>query len=157
MRAAERPAVRALPQAAQDLEGLLEHVGALVDGREREAVASVLVRVPPGTDADLDPTAAQLVDGGRDLGEVARRAERDRRDEDAEADPVGVTSEPGEHRPGVGGRLIGLAGEALVVVRPEEGLEPGGLGALHDRELVGVAEAHLGLGHQGEPHVVSSA
>ena len=68
----ERPAVGLLPQAVEDLERLLEHVGPLADLREREAVPPVLGLVPAGADADLDPPAAHLVDGDRDLGEVAR-------------------------------------------------------------------------------------
>ena len=115
-------------------------------------MALVLVRVPARAHADLDPAAAQLVDGHGDLGEVARRPERHGRDEDAEPDPARVPRQASEHRPGVGRRLVGLAREALVVVGPEERLEAGRLGPLHDRKLVGVGEAHLGLGHQCEPH-----
>ena len=52
---------------------------------------------------------------------------------------------------------VGLAREALVVVGPEERLEPGRLGPLHDGQLLVVGEAHLGLGHQREPHVLDSS
>ena len=72
----ERPAVGLVPQAVQDLEGLLEHLGTFGDLREREAVAAVLVVVPARADAHLDPPAAHLVDGQHDLGEVAGHAGR---------------------------------------------------------------------------------
>ena len=150
------PAVRALPQAAQDLERLLEHVGPLPDRREREAVPLVLVRVPARPDPDLHPAAAHLVDGHGHLGQAPGRPERHRRDEDAEADPARVAGESGEHGPGVRRGLVGRARKALVVVGPEERLEPGRLGLAHDRQLVGIGEAHLGLGHQREPHVLCS-
>ena len=75
-------------------ELLLEHLGPVLDRREREAVAPVLLFVPARAESELDPTAAHLVDGRDDLGEVARVAEADRRDEDAEADPVVSRASP---------------------------------------------------------------
>ena len=116
----------------------------------------MLELVPAGADADLDPPAAHLVDRRDDLGEVAGVAEGDRRDERAEPDPVGLAGEPGQDGPGVGRRLAGRSREALVVVGPEERLEPVGLGALGDRDLVAVAQALLGLEHQREAHRSSS-
>ena len=118
-------------------------------------MAPVLVLVPAGADAHLDPPAAHLVDGDRDLGEVAGRPERDRRDQRPEPDRRRVAREPGEHRPGVGRRLARLAREALVVVGPEQRLEPRGLGRPGHGELLVVGEALLGLDHQREPHLDS--
>ncbi len=110
--------------------------------------------IPAGADADLDPAAAHLVDRGHDLGEGARVAEGDRRDEDAEPDPVGLAGQAGHDRPGVGRRLAGRPRKALVVVGPEEGLDAVRLGSLGDRDMVAVAEALLGLEHEGEAHRV---
>ena len=57
------------------------------------------------------------------LAKHARMAERDRRDEHAEPDPLGLAGEPGEDGPGVGRRLAGLAREAREVVGAEERVE----------------------------------
>ena len=108
--------------------------------------------VPAGPDADLDPPAAHLVDGRDDLGEVARMPERDRRDQGAEPDAIGLPGEAGQDRPRVGGRLPGRAREARVVVGAEQRLEAVGLGALRDGDLVAVGQALLGLDHQRETH-----
>ena len=85
----------------------------------------VLVLVPAGTETGLDATAAHLVDGLDDLGQVAGNAEGDRRHEHAEPDRGRLARETGERGPGVGGRIALTAREAGVVVRPEEGLDPG--------------------------------
>ena len=103
----------------------------------------MLELVPARPHADLDPAAAHLVDRRHDLGEAARMAERHRRDEHAEADPVGVAGETGHDGPGVGRRLAGRAREARVVVGPEERLEAVRLGALGDRDVVAVAQSLL--------------
>ena len=86
-------------------------IGPLLDRREREAELAMLELVPAGPDADLDAPAAHLVDRRDDLGEVAGMAEGDRRDEDAEADPIGLAGEPGEDRPCIGCRLSGRSGK----------------------------------------------
>ena len=86
-------------------------------GGNGEAELAMLEVVPAGPDADLDAAAAHLVDGRDDLGEDAGMAERDRRHEHAEADPLGLAGQAGDDRPGVGRRLAGLAREAREVVR----------------------------------------
>ena len=53
-------------------ELLLQPVEALPQGGERDAVGGVLVVVPAGADAELDPAAAHLVDLGHGDGERAR-------------------------------------------------------------------------------------
>ena len=133
---------------------VLHQVGPLLDRREGQAELAVLDVVPAGAHADLDPSAAHLVDRRHDLGEAARMAERHRRDEHAQADPIGVTGEAGHDRPGVRGRLPGRTREARVVVGAEEGLDAVRLGALGDRDVVAVAEALLRLEHEGEAHRV---
>src|SRR5215208_5461316 len=120
MTALERPAVRFRPQAVEDLELLLEHVGPLVDGWKREPVALVLALVPARADPDLDPAAAHLVDGRDDLGEVAWMPECHRRDEDAEGNVARFPSEASQDRPRVSRRTVARAREALVMVRAEE-------------------------------------
>ena len=59
----------------QDGQLVLQQVGALLDRRELQAELAVLEVVPPGARADLDPTAAHLVDRRDDLGEHTRMAE----------------------------------------------------------------------------------
>ena len=98
----ERPAVGLLPEAAQDRELLLEHLGAHLDGRERQAVVVVLRLVPAGAEAtrtrppDISSTVATI------LARVPGMAERDRRHQDPEADPLRLAGEAGHHRPRVG-------------------------------------------------------
>ena len=148
----ERPAVRLAPQPVQDGELVLEQVGTFVDRREGQPVLAMLEVVPAGPDADLDATAAHLVDGRHDLREVAEVPERDRRDQHAQPDPVGLAGQPGEDGPGIGGRHAGGSREARVVVGAEERLEAVGLGALGHGHLVAVGHALLGLDHQREAH-----
>jgi len=148
----ERPAVGLLPETAQDRELLLEHLGAHLDRREREAVVVMLLLVPAGPYADIQATAGHFVHGRRQLGQVARMAERHRRDEDAQADALGLTRQARQHRPGVGRGLPFLAREAVVVVRSEECLEASRFGATGDGELVGIRAPLLGLGHQDVAH-----
>ena len=93
-----------------------------------------------------------LVDGGDDLGEVPGVAERDRRDQRPKPDPVGVAGKPGQDGPRVRGRHAGRPGEARVVVRAEERLQPVRLGSLGDGDVVGVAHSLLGLDLEGETH-----
>ena len=138
----------------EDRQLILHQVGALLDIGERQPELAVLDVVPAGADPDLDPSAAHLVDGRDDLGEAARMAERDRRDEDAEPDPVGLARKPGDDGPGVGGGLPARTREARVVVGAEERLDAVRLGALGDRDVVAVAQTLLRLEHEGEAHRV---
>src|SRR5207249_10433012 len=50
----EPPAIGFLPQAAQDRQLLLQHVGSIGDRREREAVPCVLDLVPASTETELE-------------------------------------------------------------------------------------------------------
>ena len=152
MAAAERPAVRALPEAAQDLQLLLQHLGADLERREREAVVIVLLLVPAGTHAHVQPTAGHLVHGRGQLRKVARVAKRHRRDERPEPDAARLAGEAGQDGPGVGGGAAGLTGKAVVVIGAQERLEAGRLGAPGERQLVGIGAALLRLDHQRVPH-----
>ncbi len=140
----------------EDRQLVLHEVGPLADRRKGEAELAMFDLAPAGPDADLDAAAAHLIDRRDDLGERPRVAERDRRHEHAQTDPVGVAGEPGHDRPGIRGRLPGRPGKALEVVGTEEGLEPVGLGPLGDRDMVAIAQALLGFEHEGEAHRGSS-
>src|SRR5664280_3860709 len=71
---------------------------------------------------------------------------------DAWAVLAGLAREPRQDRPGVGRWLVGRAGEAAVVVRPEERLETEPFGQQRQLKLFDVAQPLLGLGHQRETH-----
>ena len=70
----ERRADRCVPEPGDDRQLFLEPVEALADRRERDAVGRVLVVVPAGAHAELDPAAAHGVDlGDRDGERPGRR------------------------------------------------------------------------------------
>ena len=150
-----RPAVRLAPQAVEHGQLVFDGVHALAERRERQSELAMLELVPPGPDADLDTTTAHLVRGRDDLGEGARVPERHGRHERAETDPVRLPGQARDDGPGVRRGLVGPAREAGVVVGPEEGLEPVGLSALGDGDLLPVGQTLLRLDHQHEPHDVS--
>jgi hypothetical protein len=127
----------------EDRELILHQVRSFRDRRECQTELAMLDLVPPSAHTDLDPAAAHLVHGRDDLGKRARVAERDRRDQHTETDPVRVTRQAGHDGPGVGRRLPGRARETLEMVRAKEGLDPIRLGALRDRNVVGVAQSLL--------------
>ena len=152
-----RPAVGLAPQPVEERQLVLDEVKAFADIRKVQPKLAVLLVVPARTDADLDPAAAHLVDRRDDLREHPRVAERDRRDERPEPDAFGLARKTGEDRPRIRGRPARRSRKALEVVGSEERLEAVRLGAAGDRHLVEVAEALLGLGHQDEAHVPSTA
>src|SRR6185436_16408663 len=139
-----RPPVGLAPVAVEHRQLVLHEVDPSGRLRKVQPELAVLARVPAGADTDLDPTAARLVDGRDDLGEHAWMAERHRRHERGEQDPLGFAGESREYGPCVRGRLTGRPREALEVVGPEEALEPIRLRATRDRELLRVAQALLG-------------
>ena len=149
-----RPAIRFAPQPEQDRELVLHEVRAVLDRREGETELAMFEFVPAGAHADLDPSTAHLVHGRHDLGERARVAKRDGRDEHAEADPVRLTRETGHDGPCIRGGLAGRSREALVVIRTEERLETVRLSTPGDRDVVAVAESLLRFEHEGEAHPV---
>ena len=79
-------------------------------------------------------------------------AERHWRDERAQPDAARLAGQAGEDGPRIGGRATGLAGEAVVVVGAQEGLEARRLGMLRNRQLVRIRAALLWLDHQRETH-----
>src|SRR4051794_39856306 len=112
----------------------------------------MVVLVPAGAHAHFDPTATHLVHGRDDLREAAWMAERHRRNQDAEPDPLGLAGQPRHDGPRVGRRLAGRTRKALVVVGPEERLETVGLRPFGYGDVVAIAEPLLGFDHEGEAH-----
>ena len=148
----ERPAVGLLPEAVQNLQLVFHQVGAFRDLRERQPQLAVLRVVPASPNADFYPAATHLVDRRHDFGERSRMTERDRRDERAQANALGLARDPGQDRPGVCRRPIGRAGEAAVMVGSKEGLEADSFGQPGQVELIPVRQALLSLDHQREAH-----
>ena len=94
----ERRALRA-PHAAQDGERLAELLEAGGDGGERVAVLLVLDLVPAGAEADDQPAARHLVEGGRHLGEQRGRPVAHAEDELADAYAAGDGGHGGDLGP----------------------------------------------------------
>ena len=117
----------------------------------------MLFLVPARPDGNIHPAAAHVVDGRHDLGQIAGLAVGDRGDEDAEADARRFAGQPGDDGPRIGGRLVGGARKALVVVGSIQRVEARRLRVLRNRELVGVRHALLGFDHENETHPRSPA
>ena len=138
------------PDPLDLLDLALELVEPLRHGRERKAERLVLVLVPAGADAEVDAPAGDVVGGQRELGQDGGGAERDRRDQRAEPDPLGDRGERADRAPGVE-RAVALR-ERQVVVGAQQRLEAAALGGAREREPVVPADALLPLDHQREPH-----
>src|SRR3989304_10102709 len=85
-------------ETSDDGEGLLEPLNAMV---ERESECSILGLVPPRPEPQDQPAAADLVDGGRLLGQDGRVVERDAGHERPEIDSLGDAGGGGPGRPGL--------------------------------------------------------
>ena len=100
-------------------------------GGSADAVLLVLVLLPAGADAEQEPTAAELVDGGRPVGEHRGVPVGVAEHEGAEAQPLGGHGEGGERRGALEGRRLHRAGRADVaheVVHDVHAVPAGGLG-----------------------------
>src|SRR4029079_750850 len=86
------------PHLEADLQGLLEPLEALGDGRKRDAEARVLAVVTGGADAELGPPARQHVERRDGLGEQPWVAVRDPGDQKTEPDARGLRGEEAERR-----------------------------------------------------------
>ena len=129
-----------------DGERLLEHVVALGERREREAVSGVLPLVPAGAEPQLDPAAAHLVDRRNDLRQVAGQAVRDRAHQGPETDPRRLPGKAGERRPCVGRGLVARPRERPVVVGAKVRAEGRrGFNGPGEGQDLGVGEPLLGL------------
>src|SRR4051812_39323621 len=93
--AVERHAI-AGQQRTDDRECLLEAGDAVV---VRKAKGGELTLVPPGAEAEHEAAAADLVNGGRDLGEDAGRAEARAGNQWAQLDALGDRGEGRQQRP----------------------------------------------------------
>ena len=140
------------PHSGDDGKLLLQPVEALAHAREGDAVGRVLRLEPAGTEPELDPATAHLVDAGDGDRERAGEPERRRRHERAEADAAGVACQAGEGGPGVGRAGGAVARHVQVVVGAEERVEAEVLGGAGDREEVVVGRALLRLGEDAEVH-----
>ena len=107
--------------------------------------------VPAGADAEIEPTARHLIEGGRVLGDDGRVTERDRCDEDAEPHRVGVPGQTAHGGEGVGRLRCGL-GAPGEMIGTGEGVEALGFGEARRPQQLVVGATHLGLGHDGKEH-----
>ena len=119
---------------------------------EGDAVELVLGLVPAGPDAELDPAARDVVDRDDVLREHRCAAERHRRDQGAEPDPLGARRACGEQRPGVETPGGLSPDDRAVVVRAEDGVQPRSLRLEHQREPVVPGDPLLALEHQADLH-----
>src|SRR5207247_3290868 len=110
--------------AADDLELLREKLHSDGSLREGKPVRAVLALVPAAADAELDPSARDVVDGHCGAGEHRRVPEGDGRDERAQPQLGGNRGEAGERRPAVERAALALPVETEVVVGAEERLAP---------------------------------
>ena len=111
---------RLRPEPVHELELLGEHGEADARLREREAVGAVLALHPAGAEAELDPSAGDMV-GGRDgVREQAGGAERGGGDERAEPERRRPRRERGDDGPRVVGDVRLLVALRDVMVGAEE-------------------------------------
>ena len=96
-------------QQADDLDGLLEPVDPLRSRRQVDAVAAVLVLVPPGADPEDQSPAADVVDGDRLLEQDRGMPERVARHEHAQADARRLRRDRREQGPCLVAAVLGAA------------------------------------------------
>ena len=141
------------PHAAHDLHRFAHHADALLRPAELEAIALVFVLVPAGAYAPIEPTAADHVDGGRDLRQHAGIAVAVATDHLAEAHTGGALADRCHRCPALeDGFVRRLRDVVKVVVHP-------------DRVVAELLDAHrnvdrglpLGLGtvNRGQLHLPS--
>jgi hypothetical protein len=140
------------PGAADDLELLLEQFEAHAEGRELEAIGLVLALVPACADAEIDSSARDVVDGGDRLGEHRWMAERDRRDQHAEAQPGRDGCKSGERRPRLERAALLVPHDREVVIRPEQRADAVLLAGPCQRDPLSPGHALLALDHQLQLH-----
>jgi hypothetical protein len=90
---------RLRPHPPDDLDPFRELVDPLPDARERDAVGAVLVLEPARPQTEIEPAAADDVQGGRHLGQDRRGAVRVAEHARAEAQTARVAGQRGERRP----------------------------------------------------------
>ena len=121
---------------------------------ELDAVLLVLVLLPAGADAEQEPPAADVVDGGGPLRQHGGVPVGHAEHEGAEAHPVGGRGQRAERGGGLEGggvRATEAAAVAHEVVGDVDAVPPGGLGVAGDLEDVG--PGLLEVRPDREPHV----
>jgi len=139
-------------QAIDDGDLFFESLPAAIDIVEPEPEACVLFFPPSRAHADLDPSAADVIDGRGRLREQGRLTERHGRHERSQTERAGSGGEGAEQRPGVGGSSPAHAVRAEVVVGAEQTLEAEVFTGLGQPQPVGPRHALLALDHHAEPH-----
>ncbi len=96
-----------------------------------------LALVPAGAEAEDEPAAADLIEGGGHLGEQSWRMETGAGHQRTEGDPIGHRRKCGQQRPGLPGAPLGppVAGEQEVVAEPD-GVEADLFGRASHREVL---------------------
>ena len=147
----ERLADRCVPQSVDDRQLIGRGRRTAPRVGKVEPIGGVFGLVPACADAELDATATHLVDLGDADGQQPGTAERDRRDQRAEADRRRVAGQAGEGDPRVGrARQTADAAHLQEVVAAEEPAEAKRLGTLGDRQQRVVRRALLGFGEDAQ-------
>ena len=95
------------PHELHDLDGLAQHPDPVRGRREVVAVGPVLLVVPPGTDAPVQPAAGDDVHGGGDLGHQGRVPVAGAADHLAQADGGGGRGQRRDGAPALEDGLVG--------------------------------------------------
>ena len=111
-----------------DLEVVPEGVQPLTDRRESVAVCQPLVLLPAGTDAQLEATAADDIQGRGQLGRQRGIAEGGAHDHVAEPDSRRDHRDGSERRERLERDLVGRVGHGMEMVERPQGLEAERLG-----------------------------
>ena len=127
----------AAPQAVEDLQALVEPVGAHARVRVLAEGAELLLRAGAEPGAEHQPAAGEQVDRGRLTRQQPGAAAGQRQDHHADADPLGDAGHRRQHHPGVHHRRLVLVGQ---VVPDEEAVPAGLLG------LAGQGDQQVGVG-----------
>ena len=107
------------PQPPDDGERLVEHLDTCCGAGELDPVAAVLVLVPPGADAEFEPTAGHVVDRHGHLRQHRRIAVGHRTDQAAHPGIAGQHRHARQHRPALERGLRRVDESVEVVVVPD--------------------------------------
>jgi hypothetical protein len=114
-------------QADDGLDALVEPVEPLPQRRQVDAVGVALHLVPPGAQADFQPSARDDVDGRGHVGQHRRVAVDHAGYLAAEPDPPGRLGQRGQHRPGLEARPGQVAAQRVEMIPVPGGFEEGNL------------------------------
>jgi CheY-like chemotaxis protein len=119
--------------------------------------APVLGLEPPGSHAELDSSAGDVVYRHDRLREDRGVPEGDGRDEGSKLDPIGEGSEPCERGPRIERSTLGLSLHREVMVGPEQRFETALLAAPRQFDPVAPGNVFLSFDHQTQSHSATSA